>query len=633
MLSETVEFRITRKRWVLATVVDIKNRRMLVRTTQPEPSGTHAEEWLRYSTKRLRKISESELRDRPPPRGRGRPRKSVIEVDHSETTRKASKAPGDENVTFKQTSVDVDPSSQQVANQTAGTQECSTSSGQHAEKVTEARGTKKTRKNQGHSEKSHPAPRLVVVEDGQVEYIVPETSLIPKKKAPGSSSTVENDSTGEYTEFWTIYCNACQRIIKQVRFYCTYCESPSEGFDYESFELCLYCFEHQFPTYHEHPKSSFAMQWLLSPTQGVQYSGNGALVDSVHPEDTIPNAVTHSRLKPEELGPTGELVQSFERDEFDETYHDKQIGLSSKKTPASDNAASLEYYLQYMNRMVCAFCLDDEFTGSLAGEFVGPYPFKYPVKSQHGVTKYRTFWVHDACARYSPEVVVVDGVWYNVTAALRRGRTIKCVVCRERGATIGCFHSKCNRSYHLKCTNKPLSYFREGVIFWCPQHESDLFARDQYEDVFSCDQCNKGLTEEKSWFTCGLCSEDYFSSFDLCEACYPAFPADGHPHGTELFRKMTWELVAEDRRIREEARRGTRRRGRGGGGKVASGTAASSRDGPGSVKSKQGVTLPALDADTLVDIQCSYCPNYLSPGWRRGFGGMLVCKDCYELTL
>ncbi|KAJ1656077.1 hypothetical protein IWQ61_004288 [Dispira simplex] len=632
-LGETLEFRITRKRWVLATVVDIKSRRMLVRTTQPEPSGTHSEEWLRYSTRRLRKISESELRDRPPPRGRGRPRKSVAKLEHPVTHEEVSNRPNHENSTFNQTSVDADSSSKQMINQVTIIRKDGIINGQRVERITKARGTKKTQGDQGSPKKSHPAPRLVVVEDGQVEYIVPETSLVSKGKSVGSSSAGEADSSGEYTEFWTIYCNACQRIIKQVRFYCTYCESPSEGFDYDSFELCLYCFEHQFPTHHEHPKSSFAMQWLLSPTQGAQSSGNDAPSDPVHSEDTIPNTTSHSRLKPEELGQTGELVQSFERDEFDKTYRGKQVGATPEKAPASDNAASLEYYLQYMNRMVCAFCLDDEFTGSLAGEFIGPHPFKYPVKSRQGITKYRTFWAHDACARYSPEVVVVDGVWYNVTTALRRGRTIKCVVCRERGATIGCFHSKCNRSYHLKCTSKPLSYFREGVIFWCPQHESDLFARDQYEDVFSCDQCSKSLVEEKSWFTCSLCSEDYFSSFDLCEACYPAFPADRHPHGTELFRKTTWELIAEDRRTRERAQPGAKRRGRGGGGKVASGTIAGSRDGPGPDKSKKGITLSTLDVDSLTDIQCSYCPNYLAPGWRRGFGGMLVCKDCYELTL
>lgn len=48
----------------------------------------------------------------------------------------------------------------------------------------------------------------------------------------------------------------------------------------------------------------------------------------------------------------------------------------------------------------------------------------------------------------------------------------KCHVCKEKGATIGCFDSKCSKSFHLPCTKKPTSNFKNGVIFWCNIHEA-----------------------------------------------------------------------------------------------------------------------------------------------------------------
>ncbi|RKP34955.1 hypothetical protein BJ085DRAFT_40155 [Dimargaris cristalligena] len=454
----------------------------------------------------------------------------------------------------------------------------------------------------------------------------------------------------DYDPHWTIYCNCCNRVIKQVRFYCTYCESPSEGFDYKSFELCVYCFEHRFPIYHMHPRSSFAMQWLIAPGDQSTVGGTSAthITTSIDPAlfNVLNNSSSSSALDQngsgshgsntiDPLALAGEIVQSFEKDQFDTNY--------KAPDPCPDNGEQdFEFYKKYMSRKICAFCLDDEKApGSKTGPFIGPYPFVYPVSSRKGTTKFRQFWAHDACARYSPEVVVVNDEWYNVTAALKRGRQMKCIRCREKGATIGCFHSKCNRSYHFGCTNKPLSYFKEGVIFWCPQHESHLHSTDQYEDVFSCDRCSKSLVDETSWITCSLCSQDYFSSYDLCYSCAEVHTPEDHHHSQELFQTTSWAKIAELKQAEEEQRCALRirssrsdpdatARSKGQGGGVSSG------GGNKAKRNQQALLLSALDGmdeNSLSDIQCSYCPNFLAPGWRRGFGGMLMCKDCYDLTL
>jgi hypothetical protein len=64
------------------------------------------------------------------------------------------------------------------------------------------------------------------------------------------------------SETWIIYCNQCTNRIWKYRYFCTYCEAPSNGFDYESYELCLECFQTNF-RYHQHPRSSFAVIFFL----------------------------------------------------------------------------------------------------------------------------------------------------------------------------------------------------------------------------------------------------------------------------------------------------------------------------------------------------------------------------------
>ena len=38
--------------------------------------------------------------------------------------------------------------------------------------------------------------------------------------------------------------------------------------------------------------------------------------------------------------------------------------------------------------------------------------------------------------------------------AVRRGRMIRCRVCGEKGATLGCHKATCRSSYHLHCARR-----------------------------------------------------------------------------------------------------------------------------------------------------------------------------------
>lgn len=82
-----------------------------------------------------------------------------------------------------------------------------------------------------------------------------------------------------------------------------------------------------------------------------------------------------------------------------------------------------KYLKRWQRRKVCAFCNDDDDTSEDLGKFIGP--FVITSINKNGALKKRSFWVHDACARHSPEVFCTpEGKWYNVTLALRRGRGV-----------------------------------------------------------------------------------------------------------------------------------------------------------------------------------------------------------------
>ncbi|CAI2163962.1 8925_t:CDS:10 [Funneliformis geosporum] len=375
---------------------------------------------------------------------------------------------------------------------------------------------------------------------------------------------------------WCIYCNQCNVVIKQFRYYCTYCESPSEGNDYRSFELCVWCFAHQFPNYHEHPRCSFAVQTVIDD-EAIKMSSKG------------------------------EVVKIFDKDIFDTTYKDPEFDLTSNNVPLDTDMGYL--YLQAWNmRKICGFCNDDD--SNQLGGFIAPYPFVSNTYTRHG-EKQKTFWAHHACAKYSPEVFVTkSSEWYNVTLAWKRGRSMKCGKCKERGATIGCFEPKCAKSYHLSCTDKPLSHFEMGVIFYCPTHEARYLQKELYNEVYRCDVCSCELQEDK-WMTCKPCESNFFSSFDLCLQCFEEkYPE--HEHDKDEFEETSVKKIKDAQITKQAALAVANQKAH------SAGMRKKSRN---SQQNKGG------------RIQCSYCWAEESPRWRKGYNGVLMCEDCFELVL
>lgn len=88
----------------------------------------------------------------------------------------------------------------------------------------------------------------------------------------------------------------------------------------------------------------------------------------------------------------------------------------------------------------------------------------------------RQVLVHNNCGETSPEVEVRDGRWKSVIKAVNRGKQIHCCMCGRVGATIGCTHDNCFRSFHFSCAEDTGWRFeRDGKVYFCDLHR-------QYDD-------------------------------------------------------------------------------------------------------------------------------------------------------
>lgn len=84
-------------------------------------------------------------------------------------------------------------------------------------------------------------------------------------------------------------------------------------------------------------------------------------------------------------------------------------------------------------------------------------------------------WAHANCALWSSEVFEeIDGSLQNVQLALSRGKLIRCVVCNEKGASVGCCYRNCVKTYHFQCARKVFCVFNENKTVYCNNHASDI---------------------------------------------------------------------------------------------------------------------------------------------------------------
>ncbi|KAG1699672.1 hypothetical protein DVH05_012567 [Phytophthora capsici] len=179
---------------------------------------------------------------------------------------------------------------------------------------------------------------------------------------------------------------------------------------------------------------------------------------------------THSEVVVESND--GIIMGDNQRDRFDSsmTYTEmleaKRAQLGGAPVPAENTDEAL---------ISCAFCGvgDDNSMLKLPGDEMGVHPLIYGTQ--------RVF-VHDQCAIASPLCFNRDGNWYNVAREIRRGRSLTCVLCLKRGATIGCTVAACRNTYHWRCAIS-LGWSVDQMHFFCPVHESRRAQRHRQEET------------------------------------------------------------------------------------------------------------------------------------------------------
>jgi hypothetical protein len=140
------------------------------------------------------------------------------------------------------------------------------------------------------------------------------------------------------------------------------------------------------------------------------------------------------------------LVEHGEPDEFDERVvaaipAPTHAADGSPVPPLRNNPTVTEVDRREIKCLLCGERHSDDFP--LPGPLLGPHPLR--IRGKHG-------WVHDECARWSPQVFENgDGGWCNIAKEVARGRQLKCACCKRIGASIGCNRFTCQQSYHYKC--------------------------------------------------------------------------------------------------------------------------------------------------------------------------------------
>ncbi|CEP07971.1 hypothetical protein [Parasitella parasitica] len=294
-----------------------------------------------------------------------------------------------------------------------------------------------------------------------------------------------------------ICCSQCNSEIKRFRYYCSYCEAPSPSTpcsidqNSQSFQLCPACFDYSFPSWHQHPRSGFAFQ---------------AMTNDFHQEEEH------------------DTTMLWEHDILPEQGHNVGMPLEASKVFTGTEEISAQdgngylFLQKWKDRKICGFCNDDDDNSQELGPFIGPFT---STSMKLGQEKKRTVWAHYACARYSPEVSysAEEKKWYNVTKALKRGRSMEL--------------TKCLHVFRQSTEKISSNATKKTQLF--PQRPRKL---PDGSTSISCCYC--GTSEAKTW------RKGYDGGIMMCEPCFDVVYAKHSSLQDGLFAVDSYAASIED---------------------------------------------------------------------------------------
>ncbi|PVV03769.1 hypothetical protein BB560_001745 [Smittium megazygosporum] len=466
--------------------------------------------------------------------------------------------------------------------------------------------------------------------------------------------------TEKDTQEWSIYCNKCNMIITCYRYFCTKCEVPTDDYNYQSFELCFI----HLSSNHIHPPIYFAKARVTSIKKILENTENKYI--DMH-KLYVPDVLDYNFEPSQEYFPNNN-IDYFNQYQTTNVGFEKNYKLENPLS-SSTNATNTEFSKNdnhtltnsfYHSQLICSLCGEIEQNEVLEqqviskakktpylllnsfnyfGPFVSRYPFilnakKQILKQENSSNKYsdvqKRFWAHEFCLKFSPSVLKQtlhngDNMWYNVSKEVSRGRSIKCSACRQKGATIGCFESKCPRSFHLKCSGMSLEKFEQGIIFFCPSHYKKLknvdsletnIGSESLEKTIVCCNCSAVLNLNDLYYECGMCNslakQKSSKGFSVCLDCYNfSFPAH-HPHKRSSFR-LKYIDDPEDYEDEDEDN-----------GKAIE---SNSQDPSGAKNTTDKELQKSFKSG---GDECNYCHAEVGESYRNGFGNMILCDKCFD---
>ena len=111
----------------------------------------------------------------------------------------------------------------------------------------------------------------------------------------------------------------------------------------------------------------------------------------------------------------------------------------------------------------CAFCHEGEDSDD---------PDEDPIVEVEATGRAKPTFAHDQCLWWCPDITQADDMsWQNVGSALRRCARLKCAVCGETHAPLGCKRKACKKSWHYPCAMEPttgLVVYEDEFCVACP---------------------------------------------------------------------------------------------------------------------------------------------------------------------
>jgi len=165
---------------------------------------------------------------------------------------------------------------------------------------------------------------------------------------------------------------------------------------------------------------------------------------------------------------------------------------------------------------------DDELLREKLGPVYGPIKVK-------GVKVY----MHELCAIWTPDVYLDDtNRFKDLKKALKRCKKLRCSLCADFGAGLGCLNKECKQTYHFLCAKESNCLFvGSKFIIYCPDHRiTDATPEDRQEGEDD-DQEDPTLLN----YFCSICKSGLDENLILiCDNCDKAFHTNCHDPPVDL---------------------------------------------------------------------------------------------------